>query len=215
MTDLILNNRAYNSEDVFNTCFVEPLKEVGKTIMYNEIHKGYIQNLATLGAIVKLTGAAPTTKELEEITQAIQKLGSLLQGSYHEHYDSLFTELILAQPITHRLLEKRKANPKVKKITAEHRVVMCKNLITWWYHYTAEILTGSYDETEPKLAEEQNIKANPGACFIQRVFKHYFDTPMTNRQLEDLITVTKWKYNSTEYMFPGTTQKGDDFDNEL
>ena len=70
MTDLILNNRAYNSEEVFNTCFVEPLKEAGKTITYNEIHKGYIQSLATLGALVQLTGTPPTIKELEEITKA-------------------------------------------------------------------------------------------------------------------------------------------------
>ena len=55
--------------------------------------------------------------------------------------------------------------PKVKKITAEHRVVMCKNLITWWYHYTAEILTGSYDETEPELAAEQNIKVISAVTF--------------------------------------------------
>jgi len=212
MTDLILNNRAYNSEEVFNTCFVEPLKEVGKTITYNEIHKGYIQSLATLGALVQLTGTPPTIKELEEITKAVQTLSGLLQNGHQDHYEALYMELIMAQPITHKLLEKRKANPRVKTTTADHKLVLCKNLMTWWYHHTKEILTGSYDKTEPELAAEQNIRANPGACFIQRVLKHYFDTPMTNRQLEDLITTTKAKYNTTEYMFPGTSKAGDDFE---
>ena len=206
--DLHLNNKAFHSEECFKEYIEKPILRAGGWTPRFKGWQSYIESVAMLANTTKYLGPIPTKSQIQKFKATAQILmDQLEQKEFIEHYDKLYTELIMSGETTRALIEKRLANPKKKKITDDLKLKICDNLRRYWWHFTKSVIKGSYDNKNsdiPGNEDEQNLTNNPGAYFVQKVFDVYLGAKLNNRQLRSLIEETEKKYNTTDYQFPLT-----------
>ena len=207
-TDIIFNNKAWESRQNFEDYVEAPIKQAGGIGPRFGYWKTYLEGIAMVANTSKYLGPIPTTKQMEKFINTVNLLLDQLETKeFREHYEELIEELIMSGETTRSLIEKRKENPKKKKVTDDIKLKICDSLRRFWWHHTKQTITGSFDNKNPDIPgnqDEQNVLSNPGAYFVQKVFDIYLGVKLDNRQIRSLIEATEKKYNTADYKFPLT-----------
>lgn len=189
-----LNYKAIDNKALFKSIVAKPIALAKGEKPNHEVFKHYLETINIFTMTAKGLGPYPTEGKMKEFGTLVDKMKKLLETKeFKRHYEPLYSELVMSEETTRRLIGQRKENPKPKKITPAHKLRMCEELIRWWKSHTFKDITGTYDNKGPHLGEyydTQNINVNPGAYFIQQVFGEYFGDRMNNRQIKELITET-------------------------
>ena len=207
-TDIIFNNKAWESRQNFEDYVEAPITPAGGIGPRFGYWKTYLEGIAMVANTSKYLGPIPTNAQMEKFINTVNLLLDQLETKeFREHYEELIEELIMSGETTRSLIEKRKENPKKKKVTDDIKLKICDSLRRFWWHHTKQTITGSFDNKNPDIPgnqDEQNVLSNPGAYFVQKVFDIYLGVKLDNRQIRSLIEATEKKYNRAEYKFPLT-----------
>ena len=151
-TDIIFNNKAWESRQNFEDYVEAPIKQAGGIGPRFGYWKTYLEGIAMVANTSKYLGPIPTNAQMEKFINTVNLLLDQLETKeFREHYEELIEELIMSGETTRSLIEKRKENPKKKKVTDDIKLKICDSLRRFWWHHTKQTITGSFDNKNPDI----------------------------------------------------------------